>query len=288
MWQHVFPIVGFEHPFVLHAILSLAALHIARGHGTKASASTVKAAEHHNKAIQGFQQSVTNITPTNSEALVVCSILNLLYVFGIRAYDDEGAKDGPRRSFKEDLILGVEWIPMIRGIKAVLGPTHNYLLNSHMQGILSVGNWYELKLSTPGSDGFDEFLCRMAQIWNNDNSQREVYDDALETLRRSHHYIRQFEIMDAATLAAWGSNRQWAGPLMFIHFAPQAFFTLLHQRQPPALVLFAHFGALLHKLDSYWFMEGWGRKIIEVVSGLLGTYWRTWIDFPLEMITSAS
>ncbi|KAL2212369.1 hypothetical protein CC79DRAFT_1364649 [Sarocladium strictum] len=176
-WQYVIPTVGFEHPFVLHAILSLAALHIVRAWGTEASSSAVNAAEHHSKPLRGFQQSMTNITATNSEALVACAILNVLYVFGLGAHVDQDGKDGPPRTKKEDLILGVEWIPMVRGIE-------------------------QLELSTPEAEGFDHHLCRTAQIWNNDN-QTGVYDEALETLRRCYHYMKQFKDMDEATIATW-------------------------------------------------------------------------------------
>jgi hypothetical protein len=62
--------------------------------------------------------------------------------------------------------------------------------------------------------------------------------------------------MDEATLAEWGFNRAWARPMFFIYFAPEKYFTLLQERQPAALILYAYFGALLHGLDSYWFLKG--------------------------------
>ncbi|KAK4039290.1 sterol uptake control protein 2-like protein 1 [Parachaetomium inaequale] len=299
IWQRVFPEVGFHHPFVTHAILSLAALHLAHsssssrrhaGEGTRESdAYVARAAEYHNAGLRGFRQSVADgIAEANSEALFVWSLLNMIYVFGM--FRCQAPRNAPRA---KDLVLGVEWIPMTRGIEAVLAPTHNHLRFGRMRRLVSVGNWDELEPGPPAGSSsrggrVDACLCRARETWTDQNggsdAAAETYDEALRILRKCRMYIEQFETMDAATLAEWGYNRAWAGPLMFVHFVPHAYFTLLHQRQPPALVLFAYFGALLHGVDDFWYMEGLGKEIVEVVGDLLGSYWRPWISWPLEFV----
>jgi hypothetical protein len=93
--------------------------------------------------------------------------------------------------------------------------------------------------------------------------------------------------MDAKSLPNWGYNRGWAGPLVFLHLAPEEYFTQLHQRQPPALILYAYFGALLHKMNDFWFMEGWGRDVVQVVDELLGDYWISWMKWPKGVVDIA-
>ena len=284
IWQRVFPEVGFEHPFVAHAILSLAALHLAHSRGGRDGPNVAKAAEHHNEALRGFRQAVANITEANSEALFIWSLLNIIYVFGFLTQRcDAAAENSASRISRKELVLGSEWIPMIRGIEAVLCPTHNYLRFGRMQAIMSIGNWYDLEPGPVASQGPDSYLCYTRETWKN-SSDAETYDRVLRLLRKSQMFIQQFETMNAATLATWGYNRSWSGPLMFIHFAPDAYLTLLHQRQPPALVLFAHFGALLHGITDYWFVEGLGKEIVEIVGDLLGSYWRPWISWPLDIV----
>lgn len=283
MWQRVFPQIGFEHPFVTHAILSLAALDLAHTHETRDATNVARAAEHHNKALRGFRQSVTDISEQNSEALFVWSLLNVIYVFGISACHGTVTEGEASHNSYKDSALGVEWIPMIRGIEAILIPTHNYIRLGRMKNMMSVGNWYELEPGPTGSGGLDGHLRRIRETWK-DSNEAKTYDEALDILRKCCIYIRQFEGMDAATLTGWGYNRSWAGPLMFIHFVPQAFVTLLHQRQPPALILFSYFGVILHDLNDYWFMRGWARKVVEVVSDLLGSYWRPLIAWPMKVV----
>jgi hypothetical protein len=182
-------------------------------------------------------------------------------------------------------VLGVEWIPMIHGITAILRPTHNHLRLGRMGPLMSLGNWEDLEPGPLAIQGVDAYLCRARDTWK-DSRDTATYDEALRVLRKCRLFIDQFQGMDDTTLAKWGYNRSWSGPLIFIHFAPEAYFTMLHQRQPPALVLFAFFGALMHGLSVYWCMDGLGREIVEVVDDLLGSYWRPWISWPLELVRS--
>ncbi|KAG7284020.1 hypothetical protein NEMBOFW57_010378 [Staphylotrichum longicolle] len=206
MWQRVFPEVGFEHPFVAHALLSVAALHLAHTSGVGRAANVAKAAEHHNEALLGFRQAVAHITAANSEALFIWSMLSMIYVFGFltqRSADGALAATGPSPMTRKELVLGVEWIPMIRGIEAVLYPTHDYLRLGRMQVMLSLGNWDELEPGAVPAPGPDGYLFKTRETWKNSNDA-ETYDGALRILRKCWMFIRQFDTMDATALAAWG------------------------------------------------------------------------------------
>lgn len=283
LWQRWFPEIGFEHPFVTHAILSIAALHLAHADGSRDGGHVLRAAEHHNEALWGFRQSAAHITDSNSEALFVWSLLNMVYVFGASAHHGVAGGPPPSPGSRKDAILGVEWIPMIRGIEAVLQPTHNYLRFGRMKALMSLGNWEEIVPGQPAAHQADGYMCNAQGTWEHSNDA-ETYNKVLWILRKCFLFTEQFHSMDAASLAEWGYNRSWSGPLMFIHFAPQAYFTLLHQRQPPALILFAFFGSLLHSINDFWFIDGLGKEIVQVVDDLLGSYWRPWISWPLECV----
>ncbi|GKT47199.1 sterol uptake control protein 2 [Colletotrichum spaethianum] len=282
LWQVVFPQIGFEYPFVAHAILSLAALHLAFIEGSKNSRYVLEATRHHEEALKGFHEVVRHVSVENSEALLAWSLVNVLYVFGItKQLADSVESSSPR--LRKDRVLGTEWIPMIRGVDAVLGPTYGHLQNGRMARIMDLGNWSDLDPDHAAPEEMDIQLCRARETWSN-SGDTEVYEEALRILRKCRMFILQFDSMDSRTLQEWNCNRGWAGPLAFIHFAPQRYFTLLHQRQPQALVLFAYFGVLLHGLNHHWFLQGWGKDIVEVIDELLGSYWRPWLVWPLQVV----
>ncbi|KAH7368395.1 hypothetical protein B0T11DRAFT_63899 [Plectosphaerella cucumerina] len=281
IWQNIIPELGFRYPFVTHSIMSLAALHIAQTRDPHDKQLVAQAAEHYNVALRGFREEVAEITESNSEALFCWCLLNVLYVFAMSTLQVPGTSD--RTSGRKDRILGVELIPMIQGIEAVLGPTHNHLRFGRLAILMSLGNWDELDPGPLQSHGPDGFLCQIRQTWAN-NSDAATYEEALRILRKCRLFVKQFETMDSATLAEWGYNRSWSGPLIFIHYTPAAYFTLLQQRQPPALILFAHFGVLVHEIRHFWFIGAWGKEIVDVVSDLLGAYWAPWVSWPLESV----
>jgi hypothetical protein len=281
----VLPQIGFRYEFVLHALLGLAALHIAHQAPSERKAMWVDGIYHHNKALGGFQKEIISITEDNSEALFTWSICNVLYVFAMSNPLQETADGVPHLSTSErnEKILGVEWIPMIRGMNAVLEPTHNYLRFGRMNTVMSLGNWDKLDPNQDNPDFEDIYFCGTRETWSN-SDHSDVYEEALQILRRCRLYSQQFHNMDAKTLNQWGYNKEWSGPLIFIHFAPNSYFSLLRQRQPPALILFSLFGALLHGINDYWFLQGWGKAIVEVVADVLGSYWKPWLSWPLQVV----
>ncbi|KAH7303896.1 hypothetical protein B0I35DRAFT_495781 [Stachybotrys elegans] len=287
IWQTAFPQVGFRYPFVARALLSLAALHLAHLNSHKDGPYILNAIRLHDEALEGFQAAVSHITEENSEALLVWSILNVIYVFGVSKHHNDNNMSKFQDPYR-DRVLGMELIPMMRGIEAVLAPTHEFLVQGRMDGLMSVGNWFELdpdqQTLLPGS--VDDDFCRTRESWA-ESGDATTYEASLQVLRKCVMFMDQFASMDQTELQEWGCNRAWAGPLMFIFFAPERYFTLLYQRQPAALILYAHFGSLLHRLNGHWFLEGWGRDIVEVVNDLVGSYWRPWIRWPLK-VTAAS
>ncbi|EEU42298.1 uncharacterized protein NECHADRAFT_93369 [Fusarium vanettenii 77-13-4] len=281
-WQIMVPQTGYEHPFVMNAILSLAALHRAYLIRPDSHHHMADAAVHHSNALRGFQEALSHVSDENSEALFIWSTLNLLYVFGISGRLSDGLDPHPNSLSRKDRMLGVEWIPMVTGIRTVVKPNHKTLKAGRLGKFMTVGNWWEMDPdANPNSE--DQHLCDLRSCWHG-SPDAPTYQEALRILRKCRLFMARFSGDGVDPLEEAGFSRLWSGPLLFIIFAPQAYLTLLHQRQPPALILFAFFGALLHELDDYWFLEGWGRDIVEVIDDLLGSYWRPWIAWPTKVV----
>jgi hypothetical protein len=282
IWSRVFPEIGFEYSFVARAILAVAALHLAieSPDPTQRIQCINRALFHHDIGLSSFRHAVTFVTTENSEALFVWSILNLIYVFGMFNHGPLA----PSTSDK-DQILGIEWIPMMQGIGAILRPVHAHIAGSRLGTFVSIGNWDQLDLDGP--DEWDIQMRRTPETWHN-SPDEDIYERALSTLRRCRRFMDQFKHMSEAERSQWGYNQSWSGPFIFISVAPEAFFKLLRQRQPPALVLFAHFGSLLCGIRTHWFIGDLGKKIIEVADELLGPYWRQYITWPLEYASAGT
>ncbi|KAH8911195.1 hypothetical protein BR93DRAFT_324362 [Coniochaeta sp. PMI_546] len=284
-WQRIFPQIAFQHPFLMHGIISLAALHLAFVHPENRKQLILDATSHHNRALEGFRAGLAGISDENSDALFACASVNIIYVFSMYRYLYHSDSSDVTPTARRSQILGAEWIPMIRGVGAVLHPVYDRVRLGPLRPLLSLGNWDELDPDrNPSAE--DEHFRNIRAVWDQ-SGDAEVYDKTLYILRRCHVFIAQFRTMDAASLSQWGYNRDWSGPWIWLHLTPDEYFLKLNQRQPPALVIFVYFGALLHMLDEHWFLEGWGRNIVNVVDELLGEYWMPWTQWPRMVVGSA-
>jgi len=84
LWQTVFPQLGFKSPYVMHSILSLAALHLAYLNQADRQSYVLSAARHHNKSLVGFQEAIDQFGTSDSIALFVNSTLVFQYAFRYR------------------------------------------------------------------------------------------------------------------------------------------------------------------------------------------------------------
>lgn len=281
-WQTVFPQIAFEHTFVMHAILSLAALHQAYLYPERRKQLTMEAMRYHNQAIQGFQRGIDRMNDSNSDALFACSSLNVIYVFAMygQLYDDAEFDMTP--AARKSRILGAEWIPLVRGVESIVHPVYERVRLGPLSSLLSVWNWDHLDPDSKRVAN-DEHFRSLGSIWA-DSGDHEIYDKTLFLLRKSLAYMKQFETMNAENAEILTYNRRLSGPLVWMYATPGEYFLRLHQRQPHAMLLFAYYGVVLHSLNGYWIFEGWGRNIVEVVDELLGEFWKPWTEWPKQVV----
>ena len=295
-WQTLFPQIGFQHPFVMHGILSLSALHLAHVEEHSQFERVLEACRHYNISSQGFREAMAqmdgesvddpsgNARSLSSDALFACAILNVIYSLAMMRHSSD--RQPPTSRSRYSRALGTEIIPIIRGLQAVLDPIFTRVQSGVLQSLTSLGNWDEL---LPDVHTDDEHFRRIRDTWTQEAwtpsrpSDVVVYDDTLYLLRRCRLYIEQFSTMDEETLQRWGCNRGWASPLVFLCIAPDGYFVRLHQRHPPALILFAYFGALLRHLENFWYVQGWGCDIVMAVDEILGDFWESWLHWPKQV-----
>lgn len=64
---------------------------------------------------------------------------------------------------------------------------------------------------------------------------------------------------------------------------PQTYLKLLGERKPEAMVILAHYSALLQRLDDQWFMKGWARYLVKQIETALEEEWQPWLCWPKEV-----
>ncbi|RGP78255.1 hypothetical protein FLONG3_3570 [Fusarium longipes] len=282
-FQVTVPQIAFKHKFVMHILLSLTALHIAYLEPQERLRHAAEASHYHNLSLQGFNEAMKQDREKLADALFTWASINLLYVFGVTGRLGQGLWDESEWGNRKERLLGLGWVPMIRGVEMMLKPSFFIMREGPLRELLMIGNYAELDVdNNPHPD--DHYFCQTRDVWTS-NPDAQTYEDTMQVLRRCHIFMEQFKSMESESPDEGVINRSFQGAFLFVPFAPEAYFTLLQQRQPPALILYAFYGALLHRfVNGSWFMEGWGYDIVEIVSDLLGSYWRKWITWPLQVV----
>jgi len=274
-WQSIFPQMALDHPYMMHGILSVAALHLAHLHTGNSEKYLVTAARHHNIALRGFQDTLGSVDDQNSDALFACSNLNVIYVLRISVEHCSHARPDSDSTDRISQALGAEWIPMLRGVEAVLSSVYPRVSAGPLRAMLDTGNWDAIDPDT-SSSAEQTHLRAICEIWSGAGAD-PVYDGALYFLRKCCVYVRQFSEPEE-------NRRVWSGYLFWFHYAPDDYFLRLQQRQPVALVLFAYFGAIFYGAKDFWFVGDCGRNIVKVVDELLGDYWKSSLKWPKEVV----
>lgn len=281
-WHSVIPSIGFKHQYVMHSILSLSALHMARANPSNRQDLLYVAAEHRSKALEEFTEDIHRAGPQNSSAIFVNATLTFFYAF-VSFGETSHNKQTSIKALTAQ-ILGAEWIPLVRGVTAVLEPVLPFVQTGPFRSFLETHNFDELDLTgATHIVAYGDQLTKVQSLWTTDDDG-VVYDEALHTLLRCSIWMNQFNAIEDSERTKLGYNRSFSGPFVWLFRTPEKYFTLQRQRQPPALVIFAYYGVLLHHLNDYWWAENCGRSIVSAVDTCLGPYWSSWLDWPKQTV----
>lgn len=287
IWQSGFPQFAFKSGALMSRILSIAALHRAYLDPANRDTAMLVAGQHHSQAITGLMESLQEDSePEYDNCIFANAVLTFFYAFisfGPLYNDVTGVNAATHTS----RVLGASWIPLIRGLGPVMERVREQVATGPLHSLLDIEKWTELSPST-ASDPDDQHINRIGDIWRkgdlSSSEQAGVYNQALSALRQCNMWLKQSGSWEDDNTPRKANYTPSSGPFIWISVAPEGYFELLQQRQPPAMIIFACFGALIHGLNHHWWMAGCGRSIVEVVDQCLGPYWNDWMEWPKQVV----
>ncbi|KAJ5177406.1 uncharacterized protein N7500_000105 [Penicillium coprophilum] len=267
IWRNIVPEEALSHPFLMHGILALSALHLARTgpEPTRRASYLNRAVSHQNQALALFRELLGDVKESNAKAMFAFAAIVVIYTF---AFPHTPDVQDPW-SCVDDLY---QVLVLTRGVQQVIHAPRDFtsfLLDSPFGPILRVE---EVQVPIPEDTAAmlkqlreTNEVCRSRDA----NHELQVYEAAIanleEMLNWCHSGIR------ANTIAG-----RWA-----IRLKPR-FMELLRERDPMALVMLAHYGVLLHYLDHHWCFDEWCVRVSKAVWAILDDEWKPVIQWAMK------
>lgn len=270
-WRVSVPEIGFSHPFVLHAVLALSAIHLSRFKRGREQFYKLESERHWN---QGFAMTTSQIPQVNDEsyhAFFVFSMMSCMYKLA------KGPTPGDFLAFSEPGHDPPEWIIyykgyhsfMILGIDAMRhGPLAELIETASLKTRRFFAQSAELADPDPIADL--RRLCDEALGSTEGGAQHAPYNAAIDNLARCFTIMFSGEHDGEFNLTIWALN------------IPQDFIPCIQQREPMALVIFAYFVALLNELSAWWVLDGWVNHLMSGIWNALSAGRRNCIRWPME------
>ena len=265
MWQIDVPREALRHPYLMHCILSVSALHLLSvSKAAERESYRAVAVRYHDSALSTFRRLLENITPENCNPLCACSYLFVIFTSAYGLLPGSNDYADPIRDIIDLCELG-------QGATVIVLSAHASLLGGMMAPMLKPAPWdIPSPLSADATGAFLALSTKIEELPSVDTN-KETYLDALKTLRH------------AFTATAFNPD---IPPLvfMFLSLVKRPYVELLKTGNMMAFVLLAHYAVLLHELREQWWLGDRGFRIVKHIHGMLEPESRPLIYWPMRRV----
>lgn len=240
--------LGTEHPYLMHAILALSACHL-QHIGIEAPQYRLPESLHCHFASRGLRSAVAVIEgQKQSHAVLSTAMLLNTLTFCVADYRDE-----PRLSPQNSRGPSWDWLRIQTGLTSLLSKTAPYHGESIWRVVFRASNTF--KITEPPVNNLDDDLRVFCGVNEQSTSENNPYLDVLELL--------------GPLVTRTPTSEYLLSYLRPVGGMSSTFVTLLEQQDIRALLLFAHWLALMCSIDHWWCVVRTSRecwKICELLS----------------------
>ncbi|KAL8720539.1 MAG: hypothetical protein Q9225_002609 [Loekoesia sp. 1 TL-2023] len=266
MWKTIAVRYGLSHPFLLHGILALTALHMATCRPERRDFYMTRATELQNDALKRFR----DVQKTDDSNCIPVFLFSSL--LGVHLLADRSRTQGLDFNEYLDHVLGC--IGLLRSVmKLVLREWTPFFKESDISPLIRSPNPQPPYDNIPSEcHGLNDLI----QESDLGPSSIATYNAAIDRL---------FWLFALAEVPSVNHNTaRWAigWPVLI----PDEYIMLLNQRRPEALIILAYYGVVLHFYREAWTIGDTGASLIRAVNAQVGSFWERWLAWPLQVINS--
>ena len=265
-WQAQVPREAYAHPYLMHSLLALAALHrnslAAAGEPRHSHTSAIR---HYNNALATSKPAMSDVNTDNCASLFVFSALIALIAMALPLHSPGRRLDDPVAEFMQISAL-------VRGSKTIVHADF-YRVKAGSLAALIPADFLARECDLPSDTRTALALLQrhVDACPDGDSAAKAAYKDTIQLL----------ELCFRNTVPD-PENRVVV--LSWLAMVPDAYMTLLHARAPIAQVCLAHFAVLLHGLRKVWWCGDWGKRLVGWIGQEGVGEWHGLLEWPKKMI----
>lgn len=263
VWRDAFPTEAASHPFLMHGLLSLAAVHMAMDDLTKHKTYVDRAMQHYTLALALYRPELINVTKHNCNALFGFSCIAAIMSFAVSM-----ASQHTGTALLQDIH---DTFQLLKGIHAVVEAARPELEVGPLADLLRQFVPRETELP-PEVQKTLHVLTERVHTCGESEERKAAYIHSIETLRAVYKNA-VFKPDDRTLCLVWPIAVQ------------RPYIDALAERQPMALVILAHYAIFLYDLRRFWWAGDRGPRIVEAVTGLLSPDWFDTLQWPSKTIS---
>jgi len=165
------------------------------------------------------------------------------------------------------------WITLLRGVVSVRNTAQPWLSFGVVGPMLNASRKQEGKRSPSVAEGpLDRLNTLITSTCESDEGRMQLYKKAIQDLQRAFQNYHDLS-KECCYLSV---IFQWPAQLS------EEYIELLMEREPEALIVFAHYTVLLSKALPCWWMEGRAERILASIHAHLAPYHRIWMHWPMQ------
>ncbi|KAL4913996.1 hypothetical protein BDW62DRAFT_205044 [Aspergillus aurantiobrunneus] len=269
-WQSIIHRESGKYPTLRHSTLALSAIQLA----CRSDAGTASRKDRLQDSRRHYRQAVDELPavdeePSESRYNAAFSTASLLFMCGLTSLSL--AEDGvrflglsdrpPDPTEQKDRVSSSlqDLLDLFRSVRALLSNPDalDVVENGELKALFTRSDPYHQLPSTYTLTILAMRNLNATSAKNDPSHETSVYDDAITKLDRS-----------LEMLSKGGEPTMIA--LRWMFRIPSRYLDLVEEKRPLALVIFAHYCAVLHHLRDRWWMGDWGSRLVKEISQLLG------------------
>jgi hypothetical protein len=271
------PSLAFEHDTLLYSIYTISALHLA-----KAEPHNLEAVEVYQKyldlTLREHRNEVAHLSKANADAACLTSSFIRICAFAI-------LQERPLSPYTPP----TQWLQMTSGSVNVFREVWTWIADdeaSIARGVVMRRTPILVPFNEAlFQEGNRQGLLHLLRRSRTDESSEPWDADIQEAYKSTISYLGGIQIAIAAHEAPADICRRL---IVFPMMVKKRFIELVEEQQPRALVVLAHFFALLARFGDFWWLGDTGKKEIRGIQTVLSDEWQDLMSWPLMTMEEGS